>query len=126
VRRENGRDVTAAGGASAVIARNAGDLAQGCEAQLKLGLYAPLEALRHRRVTAVDEERGLVVMQSLADFPLRSRSYAATDGRQLETSVAYPSTRELFEVYRVSRGGVERIDAVSVFQPYLMPSPWMN
>jgi hypothetical protein len=126
VRRENGQAVTQKGGASAVIARNAGELAEGCEAQLKLGLYRPLESLRGRRVVAVDEERGLVVMQSLADFPLRETSYAAADGRKLETSVTYPSTRELFEIYRVRRGAIERVDAVSVFQPYRMQSPWLS
>jgi hypothetical protein len=124
VRRENGQEVTRGEAASAVIAKDAGQLAQGCEAQLRLGLYRPLEALRGRRVVAVDEARGLVVAQSIADFPLRETEYPLTDGRTVPTSVRYPSSRELFEVYRVRSGRIDRIDAVSVFQPYRMPSRW--
>lgn len=30
----------------------------------------------------------------------------------------------MFEVYRIRHGTIERIDAVSVFQPYLMPLAW--
>jgi hypothetical protein len=124
VRRENGLVVTSGEGASAVIAKEAGKLAQGCEAQIRLGLYRPLEALRDRRVVAVDEARGLVVVHALADFPLRQTEYQLTDGRTVPTSVRYPSTRELFEVYRVRAGRIERVDAVSVIQPYRMPSRW--
>ncbi len=108
-----------------MIVKNAGEIAQGCEAQLQAGLYRPLESLRGRRIVAVDESRGLVVMQSVADFPLREPNYKSTDGRAFETSVRYPSSRELFEVYRVRGGKIERIDAVSAFQPYRMTSPWL-
>jgi len=41
-----------------------------------------------------------------------------------QTAVRYPNSREQFEVYRVRAGQVEKVDAVSVFQPYRMPSPW--
>jgi hypothetical protein len=124
-RRENGQVVTQAGGASAVIARNAGELAQGCEAQLKLGLYRPLEQLRNRRYPVVDPVRGLVVAQSIADFPMRDTKYTTSDGRALTTSANFPVSRELFEVLRVRGGRIEKVDAVSVFQPYHMASPWV-
>lgn len=122
--RENGRVVTQAQGASAVIAANAGELAQGCEAQLKLGLYRPLEQLRNRRYPVVDESRGLVLALSTADFGLGETTYRTTDGIERPTAVRYPSSRELFEVYRVRAGRIEKVDAVSVNQPYLMSSPW--
>ena len=124
VRRENGRVVTQPQGASAVIAANAGELAWGCEAQLKLGLYRPLEQLRNRRYPVVDEARGLVLTLSIADFGLRETAYKTRDGVERPTAVRYPSSRELFEVYRVRGGRIEKVDAVSVHQPYLMPSPW--
>ncbi len=123
-RRENGRVVTQPQGASAVIAANAGELAWGCEAQLKLGLYRPLEQLRNRRYPVVDEARGLVLTLSIADFGLRETAYKTRDGVERPTAVRYPSSRELFEVYRVRGGRIEKVDAVSVHQPYLMPSPW--
>ncbi len=123
-RRENGRVVTQPQGASAVIAATAGELARGCEAQLKLGLYRPLEQLRNRRYPVVDEVRGLVLSLSIADFGLRETAYKTRDGVERPTAVRYPSSRELFEVYRVRGGRIEKVDAVSVHQPYLMPSPW--
>ncbi len=123
-RRENGLLVSEGAGASAVIAKNAGEIAKGCKAQLAAGLYRPLESLRNRRYPVVDEARGIVVALSTADFPLRSPQYTTVDGRALATSVTYPSSRELFEVYRVRAGRIERIEAVSVYQPYLMPSRW--
>jgi len=124
VRRENGQVVTQGPGGPAVIAAGAGELAQGCEAQLKLGLYRPLDALRNRRYPVVDPARGLVVALSTADFGLRETGYRTTDGVLRQTAVRYPVSREQFEVYRVRAGHVEKVDAVSVFQPYRMPSPW--
>jgi len=35
-----------------------------------------------------------------------------------------PSSRELFEIYRIRDGRIQKIEAVSVFQPYRMASPW--
>ena len=124
LRRENGIDVTQGEGGSAVIVKAAGLLARGCEAQLKLGLYRPLDRLRDRRILAIDEARGLVVASSLADFGLKQTQYRTTDGVLRDTQDKYPSTRELFEIYRIRDGRIERMEAVSVFQPYRMPSAW--
>jgi hypothetical protein len=124
VRVENGAVVTNGEAAPAVVARDAALETRGCEAQLKLGLYAPLDDLRSLRIAAVDEARGVVVATSLADFGLHTTRYTTKDGKQRETQDKYPSTRELFEVYKIRNGVIERIDAVSVFQPYLMPLAW--
>ena len=123
-RVENGLVVTDGQGAPAVVAQDAATQEKGCEAQLKLGLYKPLDDVRGLRIAAIDEERGLVVATSLTDFGLRETRYTTNDGKQRETQVKYPSTRELFEVYKIRNGAIERIDAVSVFQPYLMPLAW--
>jgi hypothetical protein len=124
VRRENGVTVTAGDVGSAGIVKSPGQFATGCEAQLKLGLYAPVDAIRSRRVLAVDEARGLVVTSSFADFGLARTNYPLADGRTVETSSRHPMARELFEVFRIRDGRIASIDAVSVFQPYRMPSPW--
>ncbi|MEN9706170.1 MAG: hypothetical protein RLZZ393_2049 [Pseudomonadota bacterium] len=108
---EGGRGAAGTGLASTVVRRQNGQvLADGQD------LYGTLEQLRGRRYVAVDEARGLVVAQRLADYPQRD---AAVPG-----PLRYPLTRELFEVYRIEGGRITRIDAVSVFQPYRMPSPW--
>lgn len=123
-RTENGLVVSSGAVGSAGIVKSPGELAQGCEAQLKLGLYRPLDRLRGRRVLAVDEERGLVAMASVADFGLAQRQYTLTDGRQVETQAFHAMARELFEVYKVSGGRIESVQAVSVDQPYGMPVAW--
>jgi hypothetical protein len=123
-RAENGLVVSSGAVGSAGIVKSPGEFAQGCEAQLKLGLYRPLDRLRGRRVLAVDEERGLVAMASVADFGLARRQYALSDGRQVETQAFHAMARELFEVYKVSGGRIEAIQAVSVDQPYGMPVAW--
>ena len=120
-RIENGASVTHGAGGSAVIVKSAAQLAQGCEAQLKLALYRPIDRIRTRRAPLVDVERGLAVSISFADFPMGETSYLTTDGQRLQTQDSYPSSRQLFEVFRVRGGKIERIEAISVYQPFGMP-----
>lgn len=125
-RNENGLSVTHGQGGSAVIVKNAATIARGCEAQLKLGLYRPVDRVRDRRIAVVDEERGIVVQTSFADFAMRQTRYMTTDGKMRETQDKYPSSRALFEIFKLRDGRIQRIEAVSVFQPYRMPSPWVD
>ena len=78
--------------------------------------FGTLEQLRARRIVAIDESRGLVVLQALADYPQRDLA--------VKGPVNFPLTRELFEVHRIEAGHIARIDAVSVFQPYRMMNPY--
>ena len=123
-RRENGVVVSVGEIGSAGLAKSPGTLAQGCAEQLKLGLYRPIDRVRDRRVLAVDEGRGLVVVASFADIGLAQTRYALSDGRQVETVDRHPVSREQFEVFRISNGAITTIDAVSVAQPYRMPRAW--
>lgn len=123
-RAENGQVVSRGEVGSIGLVKSPGTYAQGCEAQLKLGLYRPVDRVRGRRVLAVDEERGLVMMASVADFNLAQRQYTLTDGRRVESAAYHAMSRELFEVYKVSGGRIEAVEAVSVDQPYGMPVAW--
>jgi hypothetical protein len=123
-RTENGIAVTSGAVGSIGLVKSPGLLAQGCGAQLKLGLYHPLDRLRGRRVLAVDEERGLVVATAIADFNLANRKYRLTDGTEVESEAFHAMARELFEVYKIVAGRIVAIDAVSVDQPFGMPSAW--
>ena len=123
-RRENGVLVTSGPVGSPGLVKSPGLLAQGCEAQLRLGLYRPVDRVRARRVLAVDEERGLVVAASFADYGFARTTYGLADGRNVETSDRHPMARELFEVYRIEGGRIAAIEAVSVNQPYRMPQAW--
>jgi len=123
-RVENGQLVSRGDAGSIGLVKSPGQYAQGCEGQLKLGLYRPVDRLRGRRIMAVDEERGLVMMASIADFGLAQRQYTLTDGRKVESDRYHAMSRELFEVYRITDGRIESIEAVSVDQPYGMPVAW--
>jgi hypothetical protein len=124
LRRENGLDVTDGDGNSAVIAPAKATGVKGCEAQFKLALYEPVDRVRASRVLAVDEERGLVVASAFSDFTLRRPRYSTTDGTIRETQEKYPSSREGFEIFKIRNGKIVRVESVSVFQPYGMPSAW--
>ena len=123
-RTENGVVVSQGEVGSLGLVKSPGLYAQGCEAQLKLGLYRPVDRLRGRRVLGVDEERGLVMMASIADFGLAQRQYTLTDGRKVESERFHAMARELFEVYKVVGGRIQSVEAVSVEQPYGMPVAW--
>jgi hypothetical protein len=123
-RTENGVVVSQGEVGSIGLVKSPGKFAQGCEAQLKLGLYRPVDSVRGRRVLAVDEERGLVIMASVADFGLAKRQYTLTDGREVESDRFHAMARELFEVYKIAGGRIQAIEAVSVDQPYGMPVYW--
>ena len=124
--QENGLVVTRGDVGSIGLVKSPGNFAQGCEAQLKLGLYRPLDRLRGHRVLAVDEERGLVVATAIADFNLAQRKYTLNDGREVEAEAVHAMARELFEVYKIVDGRIVAIEAVSVDQPYGMPSAWQR
>jgi hypothetical protein len=123
-RTENGMVVSEGAVGSIGLVKSPGQYAQGCEAQLKLGLYRPLDRLRGRRVLAVDEERGLVMVTSVADFGLAQRQYSLTDGRKVETQAYHAMAREQFEVFKIVNGRVQAVEAVSVDQPYGMRVAW--
>ena len=120
-RTENGVVVSQGEVGSIGLVKSPGTFAQGCEAQLKLGLYRPVDRLRGRRVLGVDEARGLVMMASVADFGLAQRQFTLTDGRKVESDRFHAMARELFEVYKVVDGRIQAVEAVSVDQPYGMP-----
>ena len=85
----------------------------------------PSDRIRSRRVVAVDPERGLIVTTSLADYGLKDTQYVTADGKQRETRVKYPSTREMLEIFKLRGGKVQLVESISVFQPYGMPSAWV-
>jgi hypothetical protein len=125
-RTENGVVVSQGEVGSIGLVKAPGQYAQGCEAQLKLGLYRPVDRLRGRRVLGVDEERGLVILASVADFGLAQRQYTLTDGRKVESDRFHAMSRELFEVYKVVGGRIQAVEAISVDQPYGMPVAWSD
>ncbi|MEY4641151.1 MAG: hypothetical protein RLZZ227_1145 [Pseudomonadota bacterium] len=98
--------------------------AQGCKAQLEIGLYKPVERIRARRYPVVDTARGVVVALSLEDHATRELKYRTSDGKEHEVDVRYPNTRGRMDLFKIVDSEIVRIDGVSVFLPYYIHSLW--
>lgn len=117
-RLENGISTTAStGGGSAAIA-------QGCEAQFRLGIYRINKRVRERRYPLVDVERGVVVASGFFDHANTFDRYTLTDGREMNTVLKWPNSITLLEAFRIQNGRISRIEAVFTYVPYFMPSPF--
>lgn len=117
MRRDNGETTTSGDKGPAA-------LAQGCEAQIRIGAFAATERVRARAFPIVDEERGVVVATGLMDHPVRSATFRTTDGREHPTNTKYPESLAFVQAFRISDGAIQRIETVFTPVPYLMPSPW--
>jgi hypothetical protein len=98
--------------------------AQGCKAQLEIGLYKPVERIRARRYPVVDVAKGIVVALSLEDHATRELKFMTTDGVEHDVDVRYPNTRGRLDLFKIVDGNIVRIDGVSVFLPYYIHSLW--
>ncbi len=116
-RTENGISTTSGGQAAAAIA-------QGCEAQFKLGLYRINKRVRERRYELVDEERGVVVATGFFDHANTFDTYKTTDGKERRTALKWPNSITLMEAFKIREGKIYRVEAVFTYVPYFMHSPW--
>ena len=136
-RLENGISTTAApkgaptgapapgsGGPPPASGGNASAIAQGCEAQFKLGLYRINKRVRERLFPIVDEERGVVVASGFFDHANYFDSYRLTNGATMRTAMKWPNSISLLEAFRIRDGKIHRIEAVFTYVPYFMHNPW--
>lgn len=89
-----------------------------CSAELKAGVFKPIEKVRARRFAVVDAARGVVIAEGFDDFPERQDVYA---GRPAPTK--YPYSLGFLAAFKITAGGIERIEAISTALPYGMPAP---
>ena len=99
--------------------------ATGCREQLEIGWYRHVDRVRARRIPIVDEARGVVAAIALLDHAARSVEYQTLDGVARNISVEYPNTHGVLELFKIEDGKISRIEGVSSFQPYLMPTQWV-
>lgn len=119
-RLENGISTTAStGGGSASIA-------QGCEAQFRLGIYRINKRVRERRFPLVDEERGIVLGSGFFDHANTFDRYTLTDGREMNTVLKWPNSITLLEAFKIRGGKISRIEAVFTYVPYFMHNPFAD
>jgi hypothetical protein len=117
-RNENGVSTTHGSVGAAAIA-------QGCEAQFKLGIYRINKRVRERRYLLVDEERGVVVGTGFFDHANTFDSYKTTDGQVHATALKWPNSLSLMEAFKIRDGKIYRVEAVFTYVPYFMHSPWV-
>jgi hypothetical protein len=121
-RLENGILTTGGG----VGPSNAGAMAEGCEPQLRLGMYRINKRIRERRYPIVDVERGVVVASGFFDHANEFDRYTLTDGREMRTVLKFPNSISLLEAFKVRDGKIYRIEAVFTYVPYFMHSPFTD
>lgn len=117
-RTENGVSTTRSTGSGSAT------IAQGCEAQFKLGIFRINKQIRERRFPLVDVKRGVVVATGFFDHANRFDRYKLTDGRELETVLKWPNSITLLEAFKIKEGKIYRIEAVFTYVPYFMHSPF--
>jgi hypothetical protein len=91
---------------------------EGCGAQIKAGVFKPIEKVRARRLPVVDEARGVVIVQGYHDFPEKLDAYA---GRPAPAK--YPYSLGFIAAFKIKDGGVYCVEEISTALPYRMPAP---
>lgn len=86
--------------------------------QISAGYFTYIEAITDRRVSVVDEERGLVLCHIRFDHPGNITTAA---GR---IPLGYPCSLLAAEVFKVSGGLIRHVEAVGHMFPYRMASGW--
>ena len=119
-RLENGISTTTSVGDSSSSA----SVAEGCEAQFKLGIYRINKQLRERRYPIIDEERGIVVAMNFFDHDNSFDEYTLTDGRKMKTLLKWPNSLSIMEAFKIVDGKIQTIEATFDYVPYGMHSPW--
>ena len=118
-RTENGISTTSGSYGSAA-------LAQGCEAQFKLGYFHINKRVRQRHYPLVDTERGVVVATGFFDHDNAKDTYMTTDGKVQKTLLKFPNSLSLMEAFKIRNGKIYRVEAIFTYVPYYMHSPWPN
>ena len=116
-RTENGISTTRGG-------MGAASIAQGCEAQFKLGIYRINKRVRERRYPLIDEERGVVVATGFFDHANAFDSYQTTDGKTMKTALKWPNSISLMEAFKIRDSKIYRVEAIFTYVPYFMHNPW--
>jgi hypothetical protein len=91
---------------------------EGCQAQVKAGVFKPIEKVRARRYPVVDEAHGIVVVQGYQDYPEKLDAYA---GRPAPAK--YPYSLGFTAAFKIKDGGVYCVEEISTALPYRMPAP---
>jgi hypothetical protein len=94
--------------------------------QIDTGYFSYIDAVRDRRVVAVDETRGLVLMIVVFDHSARRRTVEMRGVGEVELPAYHqvPNSVLIAELFKVRGGLIEHIEAVLEFVPYGMRTGW--
>jgi hypothetical protein len=98
----------------------------GVREQVDTGYFSYIDAVRDRRVVAVDEARGLVLMVVVFDHSARRRTVEMRGVGEVELPAYHqvPNSVLIAELFKVRGGLIEHIEAVLEFVPYGMRTGW--
>lgn len=98
----------------------------GIREQVDSGYFSYMDDVRDRRVVAVDESRGLVMLVVVFDHSARKRSVEVKGVGEVELPAYHqvPNSVLIAEVFKVRNGLIEHIEAVLEFVPYGMRTGW--
>jgi hypothetical protein len=109
-------DVSRLSGASALV------FPMGVREQVDSGYFSYIDAVRDRRVVAVDLTRGLVLMIVVFDHSARRRTVEVKGVGEVELPPYHqtPNSVLIAELFKVRAGLIEHVEAVLEFVPYGM------
>jgi len=98
----------------------------GVREQISSGYYGYMDAVRDRRVVAVDEARGLVVLVVVFDHPARKRTVQVKGIGEVEVARYHqaPNSVLIAELFKIRGGRIAHIEAVLEFVPYGSRTGW--
>jgi hypothetical protein len=113
-------DVSRLSGASALV------FPMGVREQVDSGYFSYIDAVRDRRVVAVDVTRGLVLMIVVFDHSARRRTVEVKGVGEVELPAYHqtPNSVLIAELFKVRAGLIEHVEAVLEFVPYAMRTGW--
>ena len=114
------KDVSRLSGASALV------FPMGVREQVDSGYFSYIDAVRDRRVVAVDLTRGLVLMIVVFDHSARRRTVEVKGVGEVELPPYHqtPNSVLIAELFKVRAGLIEHVEAVLEFVPYGMRTGW--
>jgi hypothetical protein len=97
-----------------------------CGAQFATGFSPFISAVRERRYPIMDQQKGLGLALVFFDHAGKIKDVKMNDGTTLHVPPPFdaPYTFEIFEVFKIEKGKIIRVEAVLNTVPYGMASGW--
>jgi hypothetical protein len=94
--------------------------------QIDTGYFGYIDAVRDRRIVAVDVARGLVLMMVVFDHSARRKTVDMRGVGEVELPAYHqvPNSVLIAELFKVRGGLIKHIEAVLEFVPYGMRTGW--